>query len=302
MKHTHFLFLLLVPFVFSCNDDENDIGGTIEKGQIIDTVFYEGFERSYLVYVPQGYDGKEPIPMWLNFHPSLTFDSILYTHVEFTGFGELSEMENFILVSPKAGKDTGGTLRWNVDKEPELPDDISFVNHLIDIVSSKYNVDEERIYATGYSSGAFMSFALACDLSERIAAIAGSAGYLGASYVPNPPYNGVCNPSRPIAVLQIHGNLDPTVPYVGVQPSLNVWIEHNNTSTTPTVDTIDMNPSDGQWVEQFLYPDGEQGCEVEHLKIYGANHNYSNYDGSKEIKDIEEFWKFISQFDIHGKR
>jgi len=206
----------------------------------------------------------------LSFHSSVSNDSILHLFLPVGKYDEVTDKENFILVAPKAALiESDGKLSWSVDRKPTEPDDVGFKSALIDSLSNRYKIDHDRIYASGYSSGAFMSFALACELSGIIAAVAGLAAYMSWSYL------AVCNPSRPMAILQIHGNLDPVVPYSGVQPSLNVCIDHNKVSMVATVDIINIDFSDGSWVEQFRYPDGEQGYVGEHLKVWGGKQDYA---------------------------
>ena len=51
-----------------------------------------------------------------------------------------------------------------------------FISALIDSLTADLNIDTTRVYATGMSNGAFMTYTLGCELSDRIAAIAPVAG------------------------------------------------------------------------------------------------------------------------------
>ncbi|MBK9529210.1 MAG: hypothetical protein IPO41_13055 [Acidobacteria bacterium] len=51
-------------------------------------------------------------------------------------------------------------------------DDVDFISTLLDTIESKYKIDKNRIYASGLSNGGMMSYRLAAELSNRIAAIA----------------------------------------------------------------------------------------------------------------------------------
>src|SRR5205814_3358644 len=84
--------------------------------------------------------------------------------------------------------------------------DLQFVRNLLDELDRTLCVDDRRIYATGYSNGAFLSSAIACVLADRVAAIAPVAGVLS---LPG------CAPSRPIPVIAFHGTADPIVTYDG---------------------------------------------------------------------------------------
>ena len=54
--------------------------------------------------------------------------------------------------------------------------DIGFVSHIIDYLGLNMNVNLDEVYVTGFSNGAFMAYSLACNLSEKIAAVTPIAG------------------------------------------------------------------------------------------------------------------------------
>src|SRR5439155_20820686 len=93
-------------------------------------------------------------------------------------------------------------------------DDSSYLAGLIDEIASKYKVDPKRVYFMGHSNGGFMSYRMACDHADRVAAIVSLAGATFAD-------DSKCKPTAPVAVVEVHGNADPTVPYdgQGVVPS-----------------------------------------------------------------------------------
>ena len=113
-------------------------------------------------------------------------------------------------------------------------DDIGFLNSLIDFLGNEYNIDLDRVYSTGFSNGGYMSYTLACELSDKIAAI---ASVTGSMYINQPI---LCNPERPIPVMQIHGTMDLTVPYIGSNTSesindvISFWVNFNECSNDPS--------------------------------------------------------------------
>jgi polyhydroxybutyrate depolymerase len=88
-------------------------------------------------------------------------------------------------------------------------DDVGFISAVIDDLAAHYPIDRRRVYATGMSNGSVMSHRLACDLSDRIAAIAGVAGQMGREFMKR------CRPGRPVPVLHIHGTGDRCAVYLG---------------------------------------------------------------------------------------
>ena len=145
------------------------------------------------------------IPLVLCFHGyGGTASGISYT----TNFNDVSDTANFIVVYPQGTSLKRKVIEcwgWTLDSKI---DDVGFISSLLDSLSERYNINQSRIYSTGMSNGGYMSFLLACQLSDRIAAIASVTGSM------TPQTYNLCNPQRPI-VLQIHGTNDQKVPYKG---------------------------------------------------------------------------------------
>ena len=51
-------------------------------------------------------------------------------------------------------------------------DDIGFVLAVLDAVAAEYNLDPDRVYATGFGNGGMMAYRLGCEAADRFAAIA----------------------------------------------------------------------------------------------------------------------------------
>src|SRR5690606_16538 len=105
-------------------------------------------------------------------------------------------------------------------------DDIGFLEALVDTISAHYSIDENRVYCTGMSNGAFMAYALACN-SSKFAAIAAVTGSMSLNM-----YNS-CQPQMPIPVMHIHGTEDSTNPYDGtssmksIPDVISYWVNIN---------------------------------------------------------------------------
>ena len=174
-----------------------------------------------------------------------------------------------------------------------------FVEALIDEISSNYNIDSARVYACGYSNGAFFSYALACYHSDRIAAIGSVAGTMMEETYDN------CSPSHPVAMINIHGTSDFVVPYGGgskgllsIADVLAYWTGFNNTRAAPIVNSVN---DDGVTIEHYFYPEGDNGTSVEHYKVIDGGHVWFDisYDGSGTSRLI---WDFVSRYDVDGLR
>ena len=126
-----------------------------------------------------------------------------------TGFGSLANELGFVLAMPSAVAEMWNDGRSHSSKWAREPDDVGYLTAVIDDVCARATIDSARIYVVGMSNGAVMAGRLACILSERIAAVAQIAGTAGVASA------ATYRPSRPVAVLNIHGTADKFAPYVG---------------------------------------------------------------------------------------
>ena len=177
----------------------------------------EGITREYLVHVPRSYRGA-PTPMLIALHggggdADFQADDSKYKLIS------KSEQAGFIAVFPNGYSrfPSGILATWNAGTccgkaMDNKIDDVGFIREVIHRMERQANVDPRRVFATGMSNGAMMSWRLACEAPE-IRAIAPVEG------TDNTPY---CRPLRPVPVIEFHAADDPNVPFnggVGVGPS-----------------------------------------------------------------------------------
>ena len=293
MKYTT-VILLIVGFVFSSSAQQ-----TINA-----SITHDGIERDYILYVPEIYDGSTAVPLVLNFHG---FGSSASQQMFYGDFRDIADTEGFLLVHPE-GTTFIGNQFWNVGFPgiSSTIDDVGFTEALIDELATLYTIDLDRVYATGMSNGGFMSFLLACQLSEKIAAVASVTGSMTQD-----TFND-CNAQLPTPVLQIHGTEDDVVLYnennlsLPIPDVISYWVDHNNCETTPTTTTLpDVDVSDGSTIEYSVYEDGDNGITTEHMKVIGGGHTWPgsilNSAGTNQDIDASmEIWLFFSRYDING--
>ncbi len=171
------------------------------------TIMVGSLMRSYKVHTPASYKPETRTPLVLNFHG---LGSNATQQEFFSNMIKASDAEGFIAVHPEG---TGTTRQsWNAGACCDAAamtgvDDVGFVKAMLDKLEADRCVDAARIYSTGMSNGGFMSHRLACELSDRIAAVAPVAGVNGMV---------TCNPTRPVPVMHFHGTMDMLVPYGGM--------------------------------------------------------------------------------------
>ncbi len=267
------------------------------QGYMSETVQHNSLTREYSIYVPASYDGTTNFPLLFNLHGGGGTNSAWQAASDMRPIADTAEI---ILVYPQARPDPsdGNSFNW-IPKVPGTFDDVPFFSSLIDTIASNYQIDQNRIYACGYSLGGDMTFELGCKLNNRIAAIAPVARTMQA----NP--NSFCSPVHPTGVLTILGTDDLVSPYIGIvfggieyyisaAATHMYWATHNNCDTTATMSTV--SPS----VERYTWSTASGCAYVEELKVIGGGHDWPGSFGNMTIDANIEIWQFVSRYDING--
>ncbi|WP_282087271.1 T9SS type A sorting domain-containing protein [Aquimarina algiphila] len=253
------------------------------------TLQHDGKTRQYRLYVPQSYDATKPVPLILNYHG---FTNNINTQYNQSDFRQLAEDNQFIFVTPQGlgGFFSGWAINNNFGGNE---DDLGFSDALINKIQSDFNINEKRIYATGFSNGGFFSYRLACELSPRIAAVASVAGSMTRRWIDN----NQCQPQHPTAVLQITGTNDGTISINGngsnkpIQDVMEYWSSVNNGDATPEVIQL------GGGSTRSIWDNGDNGTTAEFIKVQGKGHSWNGGN----VNTSQEIWKFFSRFDIDGE-
>jgi polyhydroxybutyrate depolymerase len=288
------IITLLLVGCFSAHAQQT-INGSIQ---------HNGLTRTYILYVPANYTGLTNVPLLFNFHG---YGSNASQQMSYGNFRPIADTAGFLIVHPQGTLDNSNTTHFNVGWGGSGTDDVGFSSALIDSLSADYSIDQSRVYSTGMSNGGFMSFHLACNLSNRIAAIGSVTG----SMVPFTMAN--CNASHPTPVIQIHGTADATVPYNGASgwtasiPSVMThWANYNNCNSSPTTTAVpNTNTTDGSTVEKIVYANGDNCTEAVHFKITGGGHTWAGSSfpltgTNNDINASKEVWNFVSKYNING--
>ena len=267
------------------------------------SITHGGLTRTYILYVPASYSAGTPAPLVFNFHG---YTSNATEQMFYGDFRPIADTAGFLLIHPMGTLDGSGQPYWNSGWGGTV-DDIGFTSALIDSLSLTYSINQDRVFSTGMSNGGFMSYTLACELSDRIAAIASVTGAM------NLNQSSTCNASHQMPVMEIHGTSDATVAYIGASwieatsNTLNYWATFNNCAIPAIMTPVpNINLTDGCTAEHYIYPNGLNGVDVEHYKIIGGGHTWpgapftvgvTNRDLDASIK----IWEFFMQYDINGK-
>jgi len=269
------------------------------------TTMHDGEERVYDVYLPTNYVAGEALPLVINMHG---LGSNKAEQTFYAGFNAVANTNNFIVVHPQGlTANVGGTAstHWNANFGTGV-DDIGFLSRIIDEVYADYGINLAKVYATGMSNGGYMSYVLACELSDRITAIASVTGAMTTVAVAN------CNPQRPVPVMQIHGTADAVVAYGGdgqftlaAADAIGYWVEHNGCEIADrmTIPVEDIDQMDNSTASLELYPTCNEGTEVHFYTIQNGAHTWPGALAipglgvtNQDLKATQVIWEFFNKF------
>jgi len=315
------LVITLALFLSSCST----AGGARTKAAQPDSIpsgnhsfslTVDGLSRSYYVYVPTGYGRKKALPVVLVFHGGGgTARAVRWE----TGWAQKAEKEEFLAVFPEGSRPdpaerarfalnpqtwNDGSNRPNVGAVARKVDDVKFVRIMIHDLESRFKVDKKRIYATGFSNGASMTFRLGRELARNLAAIAPVAGS---------DWSQRTSIERPVPLMYITGTADPLNPIAGgaiqigtkkmgnkppVHRFIDSWVQMLNCPPEPRI-VIDSNG-----VKALAYGPGSGNAEVVFYTIGGHGHSWPGGrnllperlvgKSSNAVKATDVIWAFFS--------
>jgi polyhydroxybutyrate depolymerase len=257
------------------------ITATTAKASAASTTLAATDGRPYDVFVPKSYDGSAAVPLIISLHG---YTSSGAEQDQYFKLQPLAEQRGFLYIHPDGTKDASGNQFWNAtdaccDLRGASTDDAAYLLSMIEQVRQKYKVDPKRIYIVGHSNGAFMSYRMACDHADKVAAIVSLAGATFAD-------PARCKPSQPVSVLQVHGTADNVIPYMGGQilghafPSaektVSTWASLDGCGETPTAapTTLDLDDTlEGDEASVSTFTDCKSGTSVELWSIKDGAHS-----------------------------
>jgi polyhydroxybutyrate depolymerase len=234
--------------------------------------------RPYDVIVPASYVAGTPMPLVILLH-GFGFDGSVQSG--YFGMEPQAQARGFLFVHPDGTKNQIDRRFWNATDAccgfGSKVNDVGYLTSIIDQVSEKYSVDPKRVFLIGHSNGAFMTYRMACDRADRIAAIASLAGdtWLDPSK---------CAPSQHVSVLQVQGTADETISYTGgeilgnkfpgAEQSAATWAKYDGCGTaTTTGATFDYEATlAGKETITKTYAGCPKGVDVALWTMQGAGH------------------------------
>ncbi|MEM9016207.1 MAG: hypothetical protein AAGC68_04275, partial [Verrucomicrobiota bacterium] len=289
--------------------------GKLKPGVSVRGVVMDDSERRYRIHVPASFDSERATPVVLIFHGGGGNPD---TMVHLSGMDEKSEKEGFLAVYPYgSGVDPDEGLSFNgggccgYAMHNEI-DDVAFVRQLLGELGSVATLDRGAVFATGLSNGGIISYRLAAELSDQIAAIAPVGGPLMLDAI---------HPSRPVAVIHFHGTGDRFAPFDGgygegrvgrgvtdfrsVEYSIRSWVVANECDGDPEVERLPDRIADGTRVIRKTWRNGRDGSEVVLIEIEGGGHTWPGIQptgaaaflgvSTEDISANDLMWEFFEK-------
>lgn len=245
------------------------------------TINVNGKNRIIDVYAPNGMG--ENRPMVISAHGM--GQDIAYQKQQ-SRWDLVADTAKFLVVYPQSDGST-----WDLGGNGQ---DIAFIKAIIKEMSSKYKIDLNRVYMSGFSMGGMLTYSVANNMADQIAACAPVSGY--------PIGDKTAKPSRPIPIIHTNGDKDDVVHYEpwsgtfngmyqnqqGAYAQAEAWAKANGCDATPVESVIDGAAT------RYLWKNGNCGVEVCLNKVYGKGHWPSN----DRYHSVREIWQFVSRFSL----
>lgn len=254
---------------------------------------YDGINRSYMLYLPEGLSKEAPLVFVL--HGYLGFAS---RFMSITGMNAAADKYHFGVVYPQGlsshDPEFPGT-HWNADFTFTDVNDVGFLTALAEYLQENYGFSKSETFAAGLSNGGFMCYTLAVHAPNTFRAIVSVAGTMSKG-----TWDDRDMTDASVPVLQIHGTADGTVPIDGTMTVDGGW------GGAPPMDEIIDYWSDrddaGLLTEETsgnitarMYTNSDQENLVWYYLIDGFGHNWPSVQ-TAGLDTGELIWRFFSQF------
>ena len=249
--------------------------------------------REFRLSVPSSEAGTK-LPLIIAFHGGGGAEEDFQQQDE---FDQLGEQEKFIMVYAVAEDGRSSAEgEWFLNTAATSFEDNDFTEAIVDNLSSQYCLDQDRLYAIGYSLGSMYTYEIACQLNHRFAAVASFAGTM-------PVDPETCDLIGNMGILHIHGKLDYIIDYdddwdwkdgehegVGTMSNVPGMIE----AWSMRANCLSSDTDADLFLEHITHNECFGEVRVEHYGIEFWEHTWPNeVDGTPTY---ELMWEFLSDF------
>ena len=271
-------------------DDRQPLGFEPTPGDHSGVFTSGGFERTFIMRIPPGYDPDGAHPLVFVLHGGNGSGAAIKDSL---GFDERADAIGAIVVYPDGIEKNWSDARETTDAFEAGVDDVLFFEEVLDHFEAHLAVDASRIWFSGASNGGLMSQLVACELSERVAAVAPVIALLPSKQVQN------CELTRPVSLLSILGTEDPFMTFDGgdsshdenglgdggpvesAQDTESFWAQRNGCGDMPEVTELEpVRPNNETRATLRAYDSCDQGARVHFYIVQGMGHTWPPLPGA----------------------
>ncbi|MGW7418435.1 extracellular catalytic domain type 1 short-chain-length polyhydroxyalkanoate depolymerase [Streptomyces sp. NPDC054863] len=183
------------------------------------TMTWKGKQRDYRVHAPPGYSPAKRLPLVVAMH---MFPGDGGKIAALSGLSKKADTKNFLVAYPD-GLNSG----YNALTCCGTEDDVGFIRAMVKRLTTTWNADPDRVYATGISNGADMSFKLAVEAHDVFAAVAPVSG----AFSGDGPSDHAYVPKSPVSVMTFVGGQDRVVQLA--EAGIKSWQERLSCKPAP---------------------------------------------------------------------
>ncbi len=241
---------------------------------LADNLTVDGKNRSMLVYAPSGIEKNRPLIIQMH---GMNQDAPYQKNA--AKWESIADTARFVVVFPN-----GENKAWDISGNKDL----NFIKAIINEMYSKYGIDKNRVYVSGFSMGGMMSYHVANKMGDQIAAIAPVSGG-----------GGVNSPKRAMPIMHTHGTTDDVVNYNSTVNTLKSWVSAQKCSSSSQKIKPYPSTKSGSAASLEIWSGCTDGVEVRLLTIDGKGHWYS-MDEAVSVNTSVEIWNFVKNYSLDG--
>ena len=281
----------------------------IAKDMTLESLSYQGTSRNYYLYVPSSYQSGKSMPLMLAFHGAGGKGDRFAANAR---LNDVASREGFIIAYPN-----GISNQWNDGRNAQGSDanidDVGFVSTIIDKLVREKSINKNKVYAVGISNGGMFTQRLACQMPNKLAAVATVIAAL--------PKNlqSTCKPRRPMSIMMINGTADTIIPWQGgevaqdirnragqkprgvggevvsVPATIAFWRSNNGCSLQQSVEKLPDTQPDGTQVTRSQYSNCRNSSQVILYTVEGGGHGWPGSSIKTEQRRLGDRVGIVSQ-------
>ena len=193
-----------------------------------------------------------------------------------THWEAVADTAGFVVVYPRGGT---GMSTWDISGDK----DTKWMVEIIAQMVKEYDIDEKRVYLSGFSMGGMFTYHSMSKIADKIAAFAPTSGtnVMGASKA-----------MRPVPIIHPHGTNDDVLGYDQVEGFLKNYRDQFHCPSQAQEEKNYPN-AENSGATMYTWGPCDEGVYIKHLKLPGRGHSPSK-------ADVSDIWNFVKQWSLDG--